>query len=369
MKQNRNDIETNSKQNRNDIETNSKQNRKDEKTIYYSYAPILSKMDIDGLLPAIYMVVSNRSAGKTFGALELMLDDFINENKQFCLLYRTREELSGASAIFNDVLSFRGSQKEMTQKSNSNGLFYTLFLDEKPCGFAISIRQPDKVKKYSGMFCKVFNVLFDEFILEDGQYIKNEDSKLFSVLMTIARGGGKQSRYVRTFMLGNNVSMINPYFLRFGILDRKKDNTKFLRGNGWICEFNVNESAKKAVLDNPIARAFGGADLDYIANGAWLNDNDKFIKKLSGNAKYYCSVGIDNSIYGVYLQNNAFYINKKYNLDSGKCYVFRTEDMSLENEFSREMFKIFRERALRGMVFYENIKIRKDFEKVLSIAY
>lgn len=346
---------------------------KKKETKYYSYDEILSKTDINGNKPSIYMISSNRSAGKTFSGLKLFLEDFKNKGRMFCLLYRTRDELSGADTIFTDVLrTYPKLGTEMTSKSTSNGLFYTLILDGVNCGFAISIRQPDKIKKYSGAFSDVYNIMFDEFQLESGEYIKNEDERLYSVLMTIARGGGEQSRYVRCFLLGNNVSMINPYFLRFGIHDRLMDNTRFIRGDGFIAEFNHNKSAEQAIKDNAITRAFGGNISDYTTGDKqFLKDNYTFVEKMGKKGKYYGTIVYDGDYYGTYNVDGLIYITKNFNLSDNRVYCFRSEDMENGLGASRGVFmlKIFREVYINGNMRFESLQIKKMMEKILSIAF
>ena len=342
------------------------------KKTYYNYEEILSKKDLNNNTPSIYLITSNRSAGKTFGCLKLMLEDFKKEGKHFMLFYRTRDELSGAETIFGDVLSLnKDLGTEMTSKATSKGLFYTLYLDGKVCGFAVSIGQPDKIKKYSGTFSKVYNILFDEFMLESGQYLKNEDEKLYSVLLTVARGGGEVSRYVRIFMLANNVSSVNPYFLRFGINDRVKNNTKFLRGVGWICHFYTNEYAKEKVANSPISQAFGGNIVDYSANNTFLLDDNSYIGKLSGSATYIGMIVYDKRKMGLYRQHDSYYVTKKYNND-GKVFIFRSRDTTQKNPSMTNgimIMRVLREHWIEGSVFCETQDIKKAMINILSIAY
>ena len=55
-------------------------------------------------------------------------------------------------------------------------------------------------------------MIFDEFQSETNHYCTDEIRKFISVHTSVARGQGKQSRYVPVFMLSNPVSIINPYF-------------------------------------------------------------------------------------------------------------------------------------------------------------
>jgi hypothetical protein len=89
-------------------------------------------------------------------------------------------------------------------------------------------------------------MLFDEFQSESNHYCVDEIKKLLSVHTSIARGNGEQIRYVPVFMLSNPVSIINPYYVELGISNRLHDDTKFLKGDGYVLENGFIETASKA---------------------------------------------------------------------------------------------------------------------------
>lgn len=70
-------------------------------------------------------------------------------------------------------------------------------------------------------------MLFDEFQSETNHYASNELNKLISVHTSLARGEGEQCRYLPIFMLSNNVSLLNPYFVALGVSTRLRESTNF----------------------------------------------------------------------------------------------------------------------------------------------
>ena len=72
---------------------------------YYNGTKLLSMKDLDGNTPEIFMVTSNRSAGKTTYFSRLILNKFIKKGEKFMLVYRFKEELEGcADKFFNNSL-------------------------------------------------------------------------------------------------------------------------------------------------------------------------------------------------------------------------------------------------------------------------
>lgn len=307
-------------------------------TEYYNGAKVLSMKDLDGEEPWMYMVTSNRSAGKTTFFLKKFLTDFIesNGNKMFGLIYRHKYELSACASIFSDVLSMYFSDYEMHSKTIA-GIFHAIYIkkidsnEDLICGYAVSLNNTDVLKKYSSLFAKVEQWLFDEFQTESGVYLKNEIEKLQSVIFTVARGGGKQIRNIKLFMLSNKVAMNNPYFIYFQIYKRLKKDTRFLRGKGWVLECNKNDSAINAIKDNAISRTFAESSyMNYVTTSNYLHDSSSFIVKdtPNGKFKYLFTIKHDDVQLGVrlYLDAGILYISEKTDKTFKLVVTFQAEN-------------------------------------------
>ena len=197
---------------------------------YYNPDKILRLRDLDGLKPAIYLINTNRSAGKTFSFLKKSLEDFKKKGSQVALIYRHSYELNSCADIYSHVLRLNPDLgSNMVSSSHAKGLFYELILDDEVFEYALSLNNPDALKKYSPLFAEVENMIFDEYQTETGKYLPKEIDKFQSLYLTVARGGGKQSRHVNVYLLGNNVTLMNPYYIQFGIHKRLKSDTKFMR--------------------------------------------------------------------------------------------------------------------------------------------
>lgn len=256
-----------------------------------------------------------RSAGKTTYYLLHCVSDFIEKGEQFVLLYRKRYETTGAIKLFSDILEqYPVLGKEVTDKPIADGLIREIYLDGKQMAYALSINNPDTLKKYSPMFGKVTQGIFDELILEHGGYIKKEIEKFIAVAISIGRGGGKQSRDITWYMLGNNVTLMNPWFISLGIYKRIQSNTRYLRGDGWVLEVVKNDSAKKELKENKLNKIFAGNEqLSYITGDSYLVDGSCFIGAMTGKNRYLFTIHYGTTAYGVreFYNEGIIYINKK----------------------------------------------------------
>lgn len=289
-------------------------------SIYYDGTKLLSSLDLDGNKPEIYMCTTNRTAGKTTYFGRLLVNRFIKDGRKFALLYRFNYEIDSVSdKFFKDIggLFFNGYR--MTDERRAKGTFHELFLhypneseDSKghSCGYAIALNSADQVKKYSHLFSDVDSILFDEFQSETDNYCQNEIRKFMSIHTSIARGQGKQVRYVPVYMLGNEVTVINPYYVEMGISERLQSNTKFLKGHGFVLENGFYDSASQAQKDSGFNKAFSrNKYMAYSSEGIYLNDNTAFIEKPTGDSKYLATIVYEGREYAIreYFQAGVIY--------------------------------------------------------------
>lgn len=268
---------------------------------HYDGTKLLSMTDINNNKPEIYICSGNRTGGKTTYFNRLLINKFKKYNSKFLLIYRYSYELDNvADKFFRDIQGLFFPDDIMTSKKICKGKFIQLFLNKKECGFAVSLNSADDVKKNSHYFNECDRMLFDEFQSEGNNYIDREVEKLISVHTSIARGKGKQIRYVPLYMVSNAVSLINPYYVELGISNRLKKETKFLKGEGFVLEYNININASTLQKESAFNRAFSANKyVDYSAQNIYLDDNNSFIENVSGKSRYLCTIkykGIDYAI-------------------------------------------------------------------------
>lgn len=271
------------------------------KTNYYDGTKLLSLKDINGKKPEVFMCTSNRSAGKTTYFNRLVVNRFIKRGEKFALLYRFNYELDGCDEkFFKDIKELFFSEYDMTAAKKMKGIYQELYLNEEPCGYAISINSADQLKRNSHLFSDIDNIIFDEFQSEQNHYCDKEVEKFISIHNSIARGHGKQSRYVPVYMISNPVTILNPYYVAMDISTRLQKDTHFLRGDGFVLEQGYNETASAALKSSAFNRAFGSSDyIAYSAEGVYLQDDLSFVDTPSGRGKYVATIRYAGIDYGV----------------------------------------------------------------------
>lgn len=269
---------------------------------YYDGTKLLSMNDINGNKPEIYMCTTNRTGGKTTYFGRLCVNRFMDKGEKFALIYRYNYELDDcAEKFYKDIGKLFFPNTTMTSKRRASGIFHELFINDKSCGYAISLNSADQLKKYSHLFSDVMRMIFDEFQSETNHYCSDEIRKFLSIHTSVARGNGEQIRYVPVYMLSNPVSIINPYYTEMNISSRLDDKTKFLKGNGFVLEQGYVESASLAQKESGVNKAFSKNEyVAYSSECVYLNDNQAFIEKPENCAsKYLATIRYKNSDYAI----------------------------------------------------------------------
>lgn len=268
---------------------------------YYDGTKLLSLKDINGNKPELYIVTTNRTGGKTTYFGRYFVNKFKKNKEKFCLLYRYNYELDDVETkFFKDIHGLFFQSDTMTAKKRAKGIYYELFLNDDPCGYVISMNSADQIKKYSHVFSDVCRILLDEFQSESNNYCDNEVKKFQSIHTSIARGNGEQVRYVPVYMCGNNVTLLNPYYIELGISTRIQNNTRFLKGDGFVLESGFIETASNAQKNSAFNRAFANSEYTkYSSENVYLNDNNTFIGKPSGTSRYLATIRYNGKDYAL----------------------------------------------------------------------
>lgn len=340
---------------------------------FYDGTKLLSMLDINGNKPEIYMCTSNRSAGKTTYFARLCVNRFLKHGEKFMLIYRFNYQLDDcADKFFKDIntLFFPGSV--MQSKRRASGTYHELFLDEKSCGYAVSLNSADGLKNYSHLFSDTMRMMFDEFQSETNHYCSEELRKFISIHTSVSRGQGQQIRYVPVYMISNPVSIINPYYVEMGISPRLNDQVKFLRGDGFVLEQGYVEAASEAQKQSGFNRAFAKNDyVAYSSESVYLNDNKAFIERPNGNPRYLCTIRYNGCDYAIkeYVDLGILYCDDRPDKTFREKISVTTDDheinyvMLKRNDFFMANLRYFFE---KGCFRFKDLRCKEALLKALS---
>ena len=346
---------------------------------YYDGTKLLSMKDINGNTPEIFMVTSNRTAGKTTYFSRLLVNRYIKRGDKFMLIYRFNYELDNcADKFFKDIASLFFPEYRMESKKQGKGIYHDLYIGKvgddktKHCGYAVSLNNVDQLKKNSHLFSDAMAMLFDEFQSETNHYCADEVNKFISLHTSVARGHGKMVRYVPVYMCGNPVTLLNPYYVEMDIATRLNSNVRFLRGEGFVLEQGHNEAAQRAQEESGFNAAFSRNKYTaYSGQGAYLEDNTAFIEEPMGRKRYLSTISYKGCLYALRSYDDAgvIYCDKRPDTTFPNRIAVTTNDHQINWVMlrSNDMFiQSMRYYFDRGCFRFKDLQCKEAVMKMLS---
>lgn len=226
------------------------------------------------------MIIGQRSNGKTYAALKMILENYCKSRKQGVILRRYEEDFRGArgrvmfQAINNDKWPEKLTRGKWTDIYYFGGQWFLCtydddgkrITDKRPFCYGLSLAGTEHDKSTS--YPDVTTVVFDEFLTRTF-YLQDEFVLFCNQLSTIIRDRAD----VIILMLGNTVSKYCPYFREMGITDIKKQK------QGTIDVYSYGNSGLKVAVEYCAERvsvtgsdayfAFQNPQLKMIRSGAW----------------------------------------------------------------------------------------------------
>lgn len=233
-----------------------------------------------------YMVVGERSNGKTYSALDYAIERYFKTGEQFAYVRRWGEDIrrKNLSQLFSahvengevykhskgkwDGIVYSSGKFKLTKANEDEVKSIKLEIDDDCIGYAFDLNSMEHYKSIS--FPRITTVIFDEFLSRNG-YLPNEFILFTNTLSTIIR----QRNNVKIIMLGNTVNKSCPYFAEMGITHIKDQEP------GSIDVYHYGNSKLQVVVEycEPTQRhggklsdvyfAFDNPELQMITSGSW----------------------------------------------------------------------------------------------------
>ena len=328
------------------------------KDIYYNYDRIISYNALLNIL------IGERGVGKTYGASKLVTNNFIKKKRQFIYLRRYKTELSKSIKKFFQPLIKNEEFKEHSLEVKGS----TFFIDEEVAGYGVTLSTAQQLK--STNFSDVYYIIFDEFLIEPGQgyYLKNEVLSFLGLIETIGR-----MRDIKIFMLANAVTEVNPYFLFFDLTLPYNNDIKLFKDGMILLQYMRNTAYREAKKQTKFGKLIAGTEYDeYATYNKFSDDNNVFIEKKTGQAKFSFSFIYKDNTLGVWIDynNGKMYVSKD-TISNGLTFATTTEDhnpntllYSIAKKYS--CWNSFIENYKLGNVYYENLKIKNICKEVIK---
>lgn len=241
-------------------------------------------------------------------------------------------------------------------------------LIKKLHGFALPLSTSNILK--SSTYENVDTIVFDEFLLDKGNYhyLYNEPTKLLDLIETIAR-----LRDIRVILLGNAITVTNPYFSYFNISLPYNSEYKLFNDGLILVNYIKNLEYRKTKENTRFGKLIKNTNYGkYAIDNQFLQDNNNFVKKRPSHSKFFYTFILNGEKFGIWQDNlnDCIYVSRDYDPNNLLTYTLSLNDHNEKTIFLKttksQFVKILATHYEYGKLFFENINIKNIFLNYLQ---
>lgn len=349
-----------------------------KKRPYYDYTPILS-------YNAIYnFLVGGRGIGKTYGIKRRSIKRAIDYGHQFIYVRRYKTEMVPSRQTFFADVEAEFPDHEF--KVNGNMAMVAKFVnpenyaseadykkatkdrDWSTIGYFVSLSTAQTQKSVS--YPKVRTVIFDEFIIEKGSfhYLPDEADVFNNFYSTVDRARTKDE--VQVFFLANSVSIMNPYFLKYGIRPDQLPELSTSHNRFILTHFPDSKEFAKSVFETRFGKFIEGTDYaDYAVGNTFKDANDEMVGFKPSSADYIFTLETKQGMFSVWYDPRKidYYMQRKRPKGNEQIFTIVPEKMSAEKTlmtFQDKPLAILRTSFRQGRAIFDAPETRNAFIEI-----
>lgn len=303
--------------------------------------------------------VGNRRAGKSVGIGIFAIADYLLYGYQTVLIRRYKDDFQKKKAMENFwqkswpyikefpeivkgdvklqelypldlVMNFDWEGHKLEFKENHAFIDDHLFCS--PC--ALSKFNDFKNENFNN----VHKLIYDEFITEDNQKLKNEVFAIYNVYDTAARGRDDALATTSVIFIANSITNVSEMYVELGIDKELRTDTKRLYRpeRGYVLEKILNKAVAESYSNAAIGRAASqgliGQQYMGYAQSNEVKDDEGFVMRLEGDMRYIVNFKYDDVIYALkYHSGFGLYYLTDDGIDRGReTIALQREDHSLD---------------------------------------
>lgn len=319
----------------------------------------------------VNMIYGTRGAGKTYGFLKYLKENYIKTGKGAIYLRRYKNELRTFKNILNKLFINNDFLPEDKIKYNKTDKEFIDIDTNKPVLKGVLLSQGIILK--SSEFDKYNMIIFDEFIIDKGnyQYIPDEFETFHNFIETVSRMRElTDNEVVKVYMLANSASRNNPYFINYNIPITNKN--PYIKNDLLVYQVEaqdfIEEKLKtrwgKFVKNNTKM-------MDYMMLGNF-NDKNDFISSLPSQSYYIATLIYLSKKIGIYKskKDDIIYISDKINNNFKLVFSLTKDDATpdiISINANKKLLDILKKYYENSQLRFTDLKLQAIFVDILKI--
>ena len=320
----------------------------------------------------ITFILAERGVGKSYGAKKFIINHYKKTGKQTVYLRRYNKELQEALMKKGTPIFFDQIKDEFPNDKLSNSK-ELLYCNKDVCGYAVALSTSNILK--SSTFENVDTIIYDEFIIDKGtyHYLLNEITAFFELIETIFR-----LRNGRVMLLGNPISITNPYFTELDLSLPYNSEYKIFKkddkGNPLLTVYyGKNLKYREAKKSTRFGQLIEGTKYGkYAIDNEFLRDSKAFIGKKSKDAKFFFILKLNNKNIGIWIdyKQTKMYLSYDYDPNCPTTFSINSEDHDEHTILIRTRTSSFFQSIIdyyrSANLYFENQQLKNQIMSIIA---
>lgn len=299
---------------------------------------------------AMSYIIGGRKIGKTFGFKRALIKLALKNGTKLAYIRRRKVELDNIMDFMDKLREDpEFSKYEIVEKKINE--VRTVQFNGEVVVVMFALSQSANLRS-SGDFVGFDTVWFDEFLPEDGRYVKNEVEALLNISETIFRETDKPKMY----LTANSKQLNNPYFEYWNLYPQNREFT-YDRERGILIQI-VDMKAPSKTQDNAFEKLIAGTSYGMMSsNNEFSDDNNDYVEPLPDKAVELATLVLDERHYGLWAYVDKIYIS--YKTSNHMKYSMDGADLTLPYFFRDDLSRTVAMSRNKGNLRFDNAKIRE----------
>ena len=192
--------------------------------------------------------------------------------------------------------------------------------------------------------------------------------QFLDVIETIAR-----LRDVRVILLGNAITISNPYFDFFKLSLPYNSEFKTFKNGTIVVNYIKNEAYRAKKKSTRFGQLIDGTEYgEYAIDNTFLRDNDSFLAKRDKDARVYSTIVLKGEKYGIWRnwKTGFVYISTDFEPSNPCVFAFDINDHTENTIYTKARNSTWFSPVINaykmGCLFFESQKIKNDFTSIIG---